>query len=515
MRDNQIEDRLRTELRREGESLPLTITPDELDRRLSLRRRERKGRRAGLIAASLAVVAIGSLVVAGGGWFAPATVGTTPVPIASSEPSLAPTSGPTEAGLPCTTIKPNAADQPPTMIIGAVPGDSIAFGGALGAYRLGDRADGVEGDWTSIDPRALDRVPAGPPTERLQVLASNPDACLTGLVAEAIPFGQIGPAATTFADVTRDPTRVIEFAIPSAGEWLVRARVAFATASGVDAWSETFFRVDARNPAASLGTVLGNLPLLDAPPATIFVDRHSDALEPADATGLTEETVVGQVESRSMYIVDIVCLGPGPMRWSIGHEGQFGFLAAGDQSCDGTPSERSVELGIPSGDLDVVMQGNPAAAWRIRVATIAGAPAFVPPPLRLWVTTDADGTAGAAEAYGRCVSTDQASDQCAGEWFVLDGARSILAALGSSLTFALQDGWEITQARVTAAVTDQVRAKPFVPEYSVGFVDSGGAQVTVPVQLGRGSWIIRVTLNATRGGVGFGAYYDLPLIVGE
>jgi hypothetical protein len=163
----------------------------------------------------------------------------------------------------------------------------------------------------------------------------------------------------------------------------------------------------------------------------------------------------------------------------------------------------------------VIVEGDPATAWRIRVATITDAPSFIPPALRMIESGNTEGSAGAAQAFGRCVSTPAASDQCAGEWFVLDGARSILVPVGSSLTFALQDDWQIAQARITAAVVAQVRGDAFAPEYSVGFVETGGPQVTAPVDLGRGSWIIRVALNASRGDESFGAYYDLPLIIGE
>jgi hypothetical protein len=130
-------------------------------------------------------------------------------------------------------------------------------------------------------------------------------------------------------------------------------------------------------------------------------------------------------------------------------------------------------------------------------------------------TGNTEGSAGAAQAFGRCVSTGGASDQCAGEWFVLDGARSILIPPNSRLTFALQDGWTIEQARVTAAITDEVRATAFPHEYSVGFAETGGPQITVPIELGRGSWIVRVALNASRNGETFGAFYDLPLVIGE
>ena len=172
MHDNELEDRIRTTLRAVGDALPVTITSDELGRRLTLRRRARMRRRAGYLAAAVGVVAVGGLVAAGAGWFRPSGVGTTPAPSdvtsapsdSSPAPSQGPSSGPSDAGLPCTTIGPAEADQPPALVLGATPGDAIAYGGALGAYQLGTRQDGRPGSWTSIDPEALTAIPAGPPT---------------------------------------------------------------------------------------------------------------------------------------------------------------------------------------------------------------------------------------------------------------------------------------------------------------------------------------------------------------
>lgn len=515
MHDDQVEDRLRSVLRVEGGALPLTITPDELERRLALRRRERHGRRLSLVAAAIGVVAIGSLVAASNGWLRLPGVGTPPEATASVAPSTAPSPSPTAADLPCTVIEPSASDQPPSIVLGATPGDSIAYGGGLGAYRLGDRTSGEAGNWTSIDAKALSAIPAGPPTERLQALAGNPDACLTAVVVTIQPFGQLGGSGRALADVTVAPTRIVEFDPPSPGEWLILVHATFATTTGAEAWSETFFRVLVGNPAAGPGETPAALPSLEASHGTLLVDEEHDGVPPFDPTGGNAETIAGQVPPRGQYRVEVTCLGFAPLRWSIGHEGQLAFLAAADQACDGTIGSFEVTMGLPTGDLPVIVQADSGSAWRIRVSTIVEQPAFAPPALRMTEAGNTEGSAGATQAFGRCVSTQQGADQCAGEWFVLDGARQILIPTGAALTFALQDGWTIEQARVTAAVTDEVRLKPFVPEYSVGFVDAGGPTITVPVELGRGTWIVRVALNASKDGQTFGAYYDLPLVIGE
>lgn len=512
MHDGQVEDRIRAVLRAEGDALPLTITTEELERRLAVRRRERLGGRAGLLAAGLAVVAIGSIVATSGGWFRAAPVGN--LPDGSSAPTTR-TSSPSEAALPCTTIEPDAADQPPTINLGATPGDSIAYGGALGAYQIGSRADGVEGSWLSVDAEALKPIHGGPPTERLEVIANNPDACLIGVTVDAVPFGQVGPPVLPVAGLAMSAARVIEFALPPSGDWLVRVHADFATASGVEAWSETYFRVVVPDATAGATELPGVLPDLEPPPGTILVDFMNDADPPFAATGDTGERMAGEAAPRSQYRVDFVCLGSVPAHWAIGFEGGLAFLAAGDQVCNGTPGTYVIERGLPTTSLPVIVGGDARTAWHIVVSTVRGEPAFIPPVLRMIETGNTEGAVGAAEAYGRCVSTAEGSDPCAGEWSVLDGASQVRIPTGSRLTFGLADGWLIDEARVTAAVTDQVRANAIVTEYSVGFTETGSLQVTLPIDLGRGSWILRISLNATRGEATFGAHYDLPLIVGD
>jgi hypothetical protein len=42
-----------------------------------------------------------------------------------------------------------------------------------------------------------------------------------------------------------------------------------------------------------------------------------------------------------------------------------------------------------------------------------------------------------------------------------------------------------------------------------------GTHVKVPIELGRGSWIVRVALNAIKGSESFGADCDFQLDIGE
>jgi hypothetical protein len=80
MHDANLDDRLRSVLRGEGDALPFTITTDELDRRLVLRRRARSAQRMRLVAAGVAAVAVGAIFTLGSGMLQGTDVATDPSP---------------------------------------------------------------------------------------------------------------------------------------------------------------------------------------------------------------------------------------------------------------------------------------------------------------------------------------------------------------------------------------------------------------------------------------------------
>lgn len=100
MHDANPEERLRSVLRQEGDGLPFTITPDELERRLALRRRARNGQRLSLLAAGVAALAVGTIFALGSGWFRDDDVAAhpSPSPSTSANPSPAATPEPTPRG---------------------------------------------------------------------------------------------------------------------------------------------------------------------------------------------------------------------------------------------------------------------------------------------------------------------------------------------------------------------------------------------------------------------------------
>ena len=256
---DDVEARVRSVLRKEGDDLTLNITAQELERRLAVRRRARAGRRMRLVAAGIAVVAIGGIVVTGNGWFGTgpavgglpsATKAATASPTASVEPSPpeATGAGPTasdDGQLPCDPLDPSRASAPPTLVAAAMPGDAIGHGGTVIASEWAGRVSGTAGSWDGLsgDP---DQVVIGPTNEVFEVVS---DGCFVQVTAEAL--------LTVYAEVPKpSPTpvplaivrggansRVVDIAPPGVGGWTVRVRASFLTTDGSAAWSESLFRV--------------------------------------------------------------------------------------------------------------------------------------------------------------------------------------------------------------------------------------------------------------------------------
>lgn len=110
MHDSTVEDRLRRILRQEGESLPFTLTADELERRHTDRRRARLGERRLLLAAGLAVVALGATFALSSGLLRGPAVGTEATPSPSAVPSISPSTSPSIAPSPTPEATTRVAD---------------------------------------------------------------------------------------------------------------------------------------------------------------------------------------------------------------------------------------------------------------------------------------------------------------------------------------------------------------------------------------------------------------------
>jgi hypothetical protein len=133
MHDQRLEEQLRGALRVDGDALPFTITESELERRLTMRRRDHFGRRLSLLAAGVAVLAVAGLVGFGNGWVRLPAVGivASPSPSTSASPSVAPSVAPTPT--------PTATPTPSTPAT-ATPAAAATF---RPAPDLGDPTDAI------------------------------------------------------------------------------------------------------------------------------------------------------------------------------------------------------------------------------------------------------------------------------------------------------------------------------------------------------------------------------------
>jgi hypothetical protein len=119
MHDIRLENQLRAALHAEGDDLPMTISTEELERRLALRRRERNSQRLTLLAAAVAVVAVGSIVAIGNGWLRKPAVGIdgTPSPATSPFPTVGPSMAPTPSATPVASMADLRVVPPPAGTI--------------------------------------------------------------------------------------------------------------------------------------------------------------------------------------------------------------------------------------------------------------------------------------------------------------------------------------------------------------------------------------------------------------
>lgn len=524
MHDSQLEDHVRGVLRAEGDALPVTITPEELERRLALRRRERVGRRAGLLAAAVAVVAVGSLVATASGWFRSPNVGTGPSPVPTTSPA------PSVAALPCDTIDPASIDGPPRLAMGVAPGDAKAYEGQRSSYRLGDRRVGEEGTWDH-DTIYFEPVMAGFPTERIQVLASDPDACLVALQVDAVPSERPGDPPIRIAELTSDPARVIEFAKPPVGDWFVRVHADFATASGEIAWAEAFFSIEV--------------------PDCVLLDPASSAAPPAISAGGVEGDAIGHAGAQVASAWNGQVVGT-PGTWDglptepdqiVVVPGFEGLQVASSSCMVGVraealltvyaeapePAPTPIELPVVRGEGSPVVDIGPppTGGWTLRVRasfpTTDGSEAwsetlfritsrFIRPGLTMGPDFfEVMGEAGCPSYH--LTSGASGADACGESYELAEGRDPVPVASGAPLEFRLEDDWVIEDARVVAVDANLVARGEFAPEYSVDFQENVGSTLSVPVELDPGSWIVRITLNGNRQGDTFGAHYDIALTV--
>jgi hypothetical protein len=334
MHDSRLEDRLRSILHTEGDRLPLTITSAELERRLDLRRRRATSRWVSLVAAAVAVIAVGAVIAFGDRWFAP-VVGTPP----SASPSSDPVETPVEV-FPTPVVIPGLgriAQAPNSNVLFEI--EPIVSDGGSGTFH------------SELDSTVF--------SVTLKV------ACLgTGAIDVSVN-GRTQAAACQQAAAGRDAADTpvsIDFPIVNqavAASYTVPDNVPF-----------TFL--------VEYLPIYSRLPPLETPLGTVAVDAASDSDQPIPGyPGDVVEKIVGRVPASATQRVAIDCLGPGTLTFTLGSPSSPETALVVETLCDGGALEHSNTPTI-AGPQDLSISVDARIAWHI-IATYEGEPPSAAP----------------------------------------------------------------------------------------------------------------------------------------
>lgn len=476
MHDLRLEDQLRTTLRGEGDMLPLTITSDELERRLLLRRRERAARRMTLVAAGVATVAIGAIFAASSGLLTPPNV--------AVDPSPGPVSPTTR---PEVTATPSALDgiegSPDGTVVVAVEPTSSGAGIT--------RRFTVEGSRTTV--------------ARLWVACEGPGS---GPV-EFDSGADVGSAACPALEGplswdmrVSDLDQVVAVTLP--------ADVTYAILL------ET----------VPLPTSLPELGELGAPAQ---VEGASDNITPNWDDMRGEISVnLGTVQPAFTFVAEYACLGPGDLSIEFrvpGSPASDPPMMGTSSACADVSQLTSHSVGY-EGPLDVVVTADARAAWKVAATSIGLEVRFYPPTLTMtsWfddLAIDPDGWSGAL-ACGHSwdlgtgeSGTDTSCDQPA--WPPLGDEPVMAVPGGGQVHIDLPAGWTILDPVVSVARYGESTPSGGEPSdlQEIASIAAGSAGRIVPVDdLALGRWTMRVRLGATDGTDRFDAAYFFVIEVG-
>jgi hypothetical protein len=423
-----------------------------------------------------------------------------------------------------------AAQEPPTLVMGVQPGDAVAIGGLRSAYRLGDRQVGEEGTWDH-DTIGFEHVLAGFGTERLQVLAAEPDVCLVGLRVVAKGSAGLSDESIQLAEISSEPSRVLEFGKPSAGEWFVQVHADFATSSGTSAWAETFFAIDVPD-CVPLDAASADLPTIGLVSSFESDGAIHSGAQVASAWKGDIDGTPGTWDGLAAE-PDVVATAPGfdglqvtasACLVDVRAEALLTVFAEVPDPAP-TPIDLVIRRGEGSPVVDVVPP--PPGGWTVRIqarfATVDGSEAWSETLFQVSSRFLAPGLTVGPEffeimAEAGCPSYTlttgaSAADQCGASFALMEGREPITVASGAQLELRLTDGWLIDEARTIAVDSELVTRGEFAPEYSVDFQESVGDTLSLPIVLDPGAWIVRITLDGHQQGDAFSAHYDIALTV--
>lgn len=339
MHDTQLEEQLRGVLRAEGDGIPLTITTAELERRLAARRRSTGGRRLSWIAAAVAAIAVVSIVAAGNGWLKLPAIGTVPSPSPSA--SAAPTAE--RSAVPSFKPVPGVGRiEPPegsTVLIEILP--------------------------TAIPGVDIRRFDADLPLD--QYVVNVAVGCVgTGLTltegSHSWPIAcDSSPAVDPMVAIVDVPIEDGHMAL----QWSADRNVGYTI-------------------MVTKSAMPGSLPALEPFDGTVvpIIDAASPFDRPLTGSAGTRVTqAVGILPDAPDYEIDLVCLGPGEMPYSLGQPGRSDFVTSGTITCDGKPKNESFSNGGGAlGPHEVYLTTDSRTAWHARIGVIGAVSSMRPTP---------------------------------------------------------------------------------------------------------------------------------------
>lgn len=217
MHDTNLDERLRSVLRQEGDGIPFTITTDELERRLLLRRRERNGRRLSLMAAGVAALAVGAIFALNNGLLANApVVGTDATPSPAPSTSVAPSGSPAPSATP--EPSPRTADplgaSSQAILVTPVGDFDVSLQVELFVVTRFDPGTGASVAIATIPGSVI-------PEDGWRDEDGPPKVSATGFLA--IPFSR-GPST----DDSQPAIAIVDIKAPEAEPWIIEGYTAVA-----------------------------------------------------------------------------------------------------------------------------------------------------------------------------------------------------------------------------------------------------------------------------------------------
>jgi hypothetical protein len=462
MTDTELEERLRTVLREEGDRLPFTVDIARVEAGRAARSASSRNLRFGLLAAGIGIVAFGMAGIglirqpsAAGPGATPHATSAVPSPVVSQAPDR---SGTASGGL--EPIRPRDGSTvvfeiSPTP---AVPGTSHSFTSAGSQTAVTWITIACLGPGTDdLPPEILKITITGTESEDVACIADQP-------YMVNLPLGQ---------------EQRVSINVPS---------------------DEIVYTILAES--VPVPTELPALEPLDEEPEIEASSEHPRA-DWGASSGVLEATV-GTLDEGLAQELSYVCLGPGTMSIELhapgSSQGQAPLAATGID-CIGEPDRVHYAVGL-EGPIEVRTRVDNRSAWHVLGASVGERPAFTPPTLRMtsWIDGGEQDGQGQAALVG-CgfdwnVDGEGADVDCAGpEWPDMAGQTPVLATRGGELRIQIEQPWAFSS---DVSIVSEAEVGQAAPPATIRAVDTGEGEfdgLLVPVTFGPGRWVMRADVH--------------------